>query len=145
MSEKKLNVLGMDVFQAAAVKRSYQNIKSLVTKRNKILEKAENLKAEANEMQNMIDEMDTFTLKLTERLLGYRMSSEKCLYYMEHPEEWQKENTQENTAEPVAEEEPVENTAEDMDAEEDAEWESRIESGDLKTADVTSEVMTIFD
>ena len=37
--EKKINVIGMDVFQTAAVKRNYANVKPLIKERNKMEEK----------------------------------------------------------------------------------------------------------
>ena len=86
--EKKLNAIGLDVFQMAAVKRSYQNVKSLIVKRDKLQQKAAELMSEAELLNEQIMDGDAFTLKLTERVIGKALTSEQCMYYVEHPEEF---------------------------------------------------------
>lgn len=87
--EKKLNVLGLDVFQTAAVKRGYQNVKRMITQREKLEEKLEGVKRQIEELEEQIKDADTYTLKLTEKVIGFPLSSEKCMYFLSHPEEFE--------------------------------------------------------
>ena len=89
MAEKKTNVLGMDVFQTAAIKRNYQNVKKFISQRKRLEEKVAFLQGQINELKEQTEDSDVYTLKLTQKVLGFPISSEKCIYYLEHPEEFE--------------------------------------------------------
>ena len=127
------NVLNLDKFQVTMVKHNYQLLKPIIAKRNKaqeklqstsesIMEKAKakiteleaSLGAEIQTYNTQIETLDKFTREITKQTIGKELSSEECIHYLEHPEEFETVSV------------------EDLDAEEDQEWENRIKSGELK-------------
>ena len=117
--EKKINVIGMDVFQTAAVKRNYQNVKPLIKERKKMEEKIAELSKNLEIKKAQITANDQHTGMITKETCGIALTSEQVIWFLEHPEEFagfkaahgvvesQEETTEENPSEeaPVAEEE----------------------------------------
>jgi len=117
--EKKINVIGMDVFQTAAVKRNYQNVKPLIKERKKMEEKIAELSKNLEIKKAQIVANDQHTGMITKETCGIALTSEQVIWFLEHPEEFasfkaahgvgesQEETTEEKPSEeaPVAEEE----------------------------------------
>ncbi len=90
MAEKKLNVLGMDVFMTAAIKRSYQNVKPLINKRMKAEQKMKDAQREIEMINEQIDAMDIFAKTTSKKACGFELTSEQCMHFIENPEEFEK-------------------------------------------------------
>lgn len=90
MAEKKINVLGMDVFMTAAIKRSYQNVKPLINKRQKAEQKMQDAQREIDMINEQIDAMDIFAKTTSKKACGFELTSEQCMHFIEHPEEFEK-------------------------------------------------------
>ena len=117
--EKKINVIGMDVFQTAAVKRNYANVKPLIKERKKMEEKIAELTKNLEIKKAQIAANDQHTGMITKETCGIALTSEQVMWFLEHPEEFeafkaahgvgepQEETTEEKPSEeaPVAEEE----------------------------------------
>ena len=88
--EKKINVLGMDVFQTAAVKRNYLNVKPYIAKRKKLEEKLDELKRELEVMRAEILDNDQHTGRITKSTCGFTLTSEQAIFFIDHPEEFEK-------------------------------------------------------
>ena len=67
--EKKINVIGMDVFQTAAVKRNYQNVKPLIKERKKMEEKIAELTKNLEIKKAQIAANDQHTGMITKEIL----------------------------------------------------------------------------
>ena len=88
--EKKINVLGMDVFQTAAVKRNYLNVKPYIAKRKKLEEKLDELQRELEVMRAEILDNDQHTGRITKSTCGFALTSEQAIFFIDHPEEFEK-------------------------------------------------------
>ena len=88
--EKKINVLGMDVFQTAAVKRNYLNVKPYIAKRKKLEEKLDELQRELEVMRAEILDNDQHTGRITKSTCGFTLTSEQAIFFIDHPEEFEK-------------------------------------------------------
>ena len=120
--EKKINVIGMDVFQTAAVKRNYMNVKPLIKERVKMEEKIAELSKNLEIKKAQIAANDQHTGMITKETCGIALTSEQVMYYLEHPEEFEafkasqlptkdlESMVEDNT--PNAEEAPVEENVE---------------------------------
>ena len=88
--EKKINVLGMDVFQTAAVKRNYLNVKPYIAKRKKLEEKLDELQRELEVMRAEILDNDQHTGRITKSTCGFTLTSEQAIFFIDHPEGFEK-------------------------------------------------------
>lgn len=88
--EKKINVLGMDVFQTAAVKRNYLNVKPYIAKRKKLEEKLDELQRELEVRRAEILDNDQHTGRITKSTCGFTLTSEQAIFFIDHPEEFEK-------------------------------------------------------
>lgn len=86
--EKKINVIGMDVFQTAAVKRNYANVKPLIKERNKMEEKIAELTKNLEIKKAQIAANDQHTGMITKETCGIALTSEQVMWFLEHPEEF---------------------------------------------------------
>lgn len=119
--EKKINVLGMDVFQTAAVKRNYLNVKPYIAKRKKLEEKLDELQRELEVMRAEILDNDQHTGRITKSTCGFTLTSEQAIFFIDHPEEFEKfkaeqeapEVSQDITAEPQEAPQEVQETQEE--------------------------------
>ena len=73
--EKKINVIGMDVFQTAAVKRNYMNVKPLIKERNKMEEKIAELSRNLEIKKAQIAANDQHTGMITKETCGIALTS----------------------------------------------------------------------
>lgn len=113
--EKKINVIGMDVFQTAAVKRNYANVKPLIKERNKMEEKIAELTKNLEIKKAQIAANDQHTGMITKETCGIALTSEQVMWFLEHPEEFDAfkaahgvgESQEETTEEKPSEEAPV--------------------------------------
>ena len=113
--EKKINVIGMDVFQTAAVKRNYQNVKPLIKERKKMEEKIAELSKNLEIKKAQITANDQHTGMITKETCGIALTSEQVMWFLEHPEEFEAfkaahgvgESQEETTEEKPSEEAPV--------------------------------------
>ena len=87
--EKKINVIGMDVFQTAAVKRNYQNVKPLIRERKKMEEKIAELTKNLEIKKAQIAANDQHTGMITKETCGIALTSEQVMWFLEHPEEFE--------------------------------------------------------
>lgn len=87
--EKKINVIGMDVFQTAAVKRNYQNVKPLIRERKKMEEKIAELTKNLEIKKAQIEANDQHTGMITKETCGIALTSEQVMWFLEHPEEFE--------------------------------------------------------
>ena len=87
--EKKINVIGMDVFQTAAVKRNYQNVKPLIKERKKMEEKIAELTKNVEIKKAQIAANDQHTGMITKETCGIALTSEQVMWFLEHPEEFE--------------------------------------------------------
>lgn len=87
--EKKINVIGMDVFQTAAVKRNYQNVKPLIKERKKMEEKIAELSKNLEIKKAQIEANDQHTGMITKETCGIALTSEQVMWFLEHPEEFE--------------------------------------------------------
>lgn len=87
--EKKINVIGMDVFQTAAVKRNYMNVKPLIKERNKMEEKIAELSRNLEIKKAQIAANDQHTGMITKETCGIALTSEQVMWFLEHPEEFE--------------------------------------------------------
>ena len=87
--EKKINVIGMDVFQTAAVKRNYANVKPLIKERNKMEEKIAELTKNLEIKKAQIAANDQHTGMITKETCGIALTSEQVMWFLEHPEEFE--------------------------------------------------------
>ena len=87
--EKKINVIGMDVFQTAAVKRNYMNVKPLIKERNKMEEKIAELSKNLEIKKAQIAANDQHTGMITKETCGIALTSEQVIWFLEHPEEFE--------------------------------------------------------
>jgi hypothetical protein len=87
--EKKINVIGMDVFQTAAVKRNYMNVKPLIKERNKMEEKIAELSKNLEIKKAQIAANDQHTGMITKETCGIALTSEQVMWFLEHPEEFE--------------------------------------------------------
>jgi hypothetical protein len=86
--EKKINVIGMDVFQTAAVKRNYANVKPLIKERKKMEEKIAELTKNLEIKKAQIAANDQHTGMITKETCGIALTSEQVMWFLEHPEEF---------------------------------------------------------
>jgi hypothetical protein len=86
--EKKINVIGMDVFQTAAVKRNYANVKPLIKERNKMQEKIAELSKNLEIKKAQIAANDQHTGMITKETCGIALTSEQVMWFLEHPDEF---------------------------------------------------------
>lgn len=86
--EKKINVIGMDVFQTAAVKRNYANVKPLIKERNKMVEKIADLSKKLEIKKAQIAANDQHTGMITKETCGIALTSEQVMWFLAHPEEF---------------------------------------------------------
>ena len=86
-TEKKINVIGMDVFQTAAVKRNYANVKPLIKERKKMEEKIAELSKNLEIKKAQIAANDQHTGMITKETCGIALTSEQVMWFLEHPEE----------------------------------------------------------
>lgn len=116
--EKKINVIGMDVFQTAAVKRNYQNVKPLIKERKKMEEKIAELSKNLEIKKAQIAANDQHTGMITKETCGIALTSEQVMWFLEHPEEFESfraahteggDNPDADTQEPANEAENTEN------------------------------------
>ena len=77
--EKKINVIGMDVFQTAAVKRNYQNVKPLIKERKKMEEKIAELSKNLEIKKAQIAANDQHTGMITKETCGIALTSEQVM------------------------------------------------------------------
>jgi hypothetical protein len=127
--EKKINVIGMDVFQTAAVKRNYMNVKPLIKERNKMEEKIAELSKNLEIKKAQIAANDQHTGMITKETCGIALTSEQVMWFLEHPEEFadfkaahiMPEVGKPETEEPKTEEPEQEVLAETPEAEEEQE------------------------
>jgi hypothetical protein len=113
--EKIINVIGMDVFQTAAVKRNYANVKPLIKERNKMEEKIAELTKNLEIKKAQIAANDQHTGMITKETCGIALTSEQVMWFLEHPEEFEAfkaahgvgESQEETTEEKPSEEAPV--------------------------------------
>ena len=129
--EKKINVIGMDVFQTAAVKRNYMNVKPLIKERNKMEEKIAELSRNLEIKKAQIAANDQHTGMITKETCGIALTSEQVMWFLEHPEEFENfkaahmpEAGKLETEEPKTEEPEQEVTAETPEAEAEEEQEN---------------------
>ena len=87
--EKKINVIGMDVFQTAAVKRNYQNVKPLIRERKKMEGKIAELTKNLEIKKAQIEANDQHTGMITKETCGIALTSEQVMWFLEHPEEFE--------------------------------------------------------
>ena len=87
--EKKINVIGMDVFQTAAVKRNYQNVKPLIKERKKMEEKIAELTKNLEIKKAQIAANDQHTGMITKETCGIALTSEQVMWFLGHPEEFE--------------------------------------------------------
>lgn len=87
--EKKINVIGMDVFQTAAVKRNYANVKPLIKERKKMEEKMAELTKNLEIKKAQIAANDQHTGMITKETCGIALTSEQVMWFLEHPEEFE--------------------------------------------------------
>ena len=87
--EKKINVIGMDVFQTAAVKRNYANVKPLIKERKKMEEKIAELTKNLEIKKAQIAANDQHTGMITKETCGIALTSEQVMWFLEHPEEFE--------------------------------------------------------
>lgn len=87
--EKKINVIGMDVFQTAAVKRNYQNVKPLIRERKKMEEKIAELTKNLEIKKAQIEANDQHTGMITKETCGIALTSEQVMWFLEYPEEFE--------------------------------------------------------
>ena len=87
--EKKINVIGMDVFQTAAVKRNYMNVKPLIKERNKMEKKIDELSRNLEIKKAQIAANDQHTGMITKETCGIALTSEQVMWFLEHPEEFE--------------------------------------------------------
>ena len=87
--EKKINVIGMDVFQTAAVKRNYANVKPLIKERKKMEEKLAELTKNLEIKKAQIAANDQHTGMITKETCGIALTSEQVMWFLEHPEEFE--------------------------------------------------------
>ena len=87
--EKKINVIGMDVFQTAAVKRNFMNVKPLIKERRKIEEKIVELTKNLEIKKAQIEANDQHTGMITKETCGIALTSEQVMWFLEHPEEFE--------------------------------------------------------
>ena len=113
--EKKINVIGMDVFQTAAVKRNYANVKPLIKERKKMEEKIAELTKNLEIKKAQIAANDQHTGMITKETCGIALTSEQVMWFLEHPEEFEAfkaahgvgESQEKTTEEKPSEEAPV--------------------------------------
>ena len=86
--EKKINVIGMDVFQTAAVKRNYANVKPLIKERKKMEDKIAELTKNLEIKKAQIAANDQHTGMITKETCGIALTSEQVMWFLEHPEEF---------------------------------------------------------
>lgn len=96
--EKKINVIGMDVFQTAAVKRNYQNVKPLIKQRNKLEEKIQELSKELTIKKSQIEANDQHTMMITKDTCGFALTSEQTIWFLDHPDEFESFKAAHNVA-----------------------------------------------
>lgn len=121
--EKKINVIGMDVFQTAAVKRNYMNVKPLIKERNKMEEKIAELSRNLEIKKAQIAANDQHTGMITKETCGIALTSEQVMWFLEHPEEFENfkaAHIMPETEEPKTEE-PEQEVTETPEAEEEQE------------------------
>lgn len=87
--EKKINVIGMDVFQTAAVKRNYANVKPLIKERKKMEDKIAELTKNLEIKRAQIAANDQHTGMITKETCGIALTSEQVMWFLEHPEEFE--------------------------------------------------------
>ena len=87
--EKKINVIGMDVFQTAAVKRNYANVKPLIKERKKMEEKIAELTKNLEIKKAQIAANDQHTGMITKETCGIALTSEQVMWFLEHPDEFE--------------------------------------------------------
>ena len=87
--DKKINVIGMDVFQTAAVKRNYANVKPLIKERKKMEEKLAELTKNLEIEKAQIAANDQHTGMITKETCGIALTSEQVMWFLEHPEEFE--------------------------------------------------------
>ena len=87
--EKKINVIGMDVFQTAAVKRNFMNVKPLIKERRKMEEKIAELTKNLEIKKAQIEANDQHTGMITKETCGIALTSEQVMWFLEHPEEFE--------------------------------------------------------
>ena len=87
--EKKINVIGMDVFQTAAVKRNFMNVKPLIKERKKMEEKIAELSKNLEIKKAQIEANDQHTGMITKETCGIALTSEQVMWFLEHPEEFE--------------------------------------------------------
>ena len=105
--EKKINVIGMDVFQTAAVKRNFMNVKPLIKERRKMEEKIAELTKNLEIKKAQIEANDQHTGMITKETCGIALTSEQVMWFLEHPEEFEAfKAAHMPTAAPEAEETP---------------------------------------
>lgn len=124
--EKKINVIGMDVFQTAAVKRNYMNVKPLIKERNKMEEKIAELSRNLEIKKAQIAANDQHTGMITKETCGIALTSEQVMWFLEHPEEFENFKAahimpEEGKPETEETEEPEQEVTETPEAEEEQE------------------------
>ena len=87
--EKKINVIGMDVFQTAAVKRNFMNVKPLIKERRKMEEKIAELTKNLEIKKAQIEANDQHTGMITKETCGIALTSEQVMWFLDHPEEFE--------------------------------------------------------
>ena len=103
--EKKINVIGMDVFQTAAVKRNYANVKPLIKERKRMEDKIAELTKNLEIKKAQIAANDQHTGMITKETCGISLTSEQVMWFLEHPEEFETfkaahmDTTEDNTQE----------------------------------------------
>ena len=112
--EKKINVIGMDVFQTAAVKRNYANVKPLIKERNKMQEKIAELSKNLEIKKAQITANDQHTGMITKETCGIALTSEQVMWFLEHPEEFPAFKAAHGVKEESAEQEAGQSTEETM-------------------------------
>ena len=79
----------MDVFQTAAVKRNFMNVKPLIKERRKMEEKIAELTKNLEIKKAQIEANCQHTGMITKETCGIALTSEQVMWFLEHPEEFE--------------------------------------------------------
>lgn len=100
---KQVDVLGFSRMEIANVRRAYGANKLNYTKLNKLYEKAANLKAEIDAVQDQIKQWDAPVRALSQEKVGVELSSEEILLAHTEPERFFLLHPELKPEEPLAE------------------------------------------
>jgi hypothetical protein len=97
---KPVNHMGLDTLQVGRIKYEYKNLKPFITKRDKALEKIDELKKKYEEsvkklmgdyesLKAQVEENDILTPAITLKAIGRELSTETAMMFLENPQKWE--------------------------------------------------------